>query len=409
MGNEQVATLEEISKKSSRDFTDADLSAIKKAADEEYEGKTKKKEEKPKEEKPKEEAAPKEETQPKPEDKAKEEKEKEEARQKQIKEDERILAAKDEELSEEDKTRKTELLKLQEENRQKAEKEAQEKEKARQEEIKSYAKEKEISEEKAKEIYEHADKIIEKYSDNRKLAIAYYHLQALEGNAQNELKTLKNQLSQPKIELTIENIVKQIEAGKLQQKGKSITREEAIEAYRRENADIAEPLEDDAVLKLMAKDIKDKLENSREKTVANMAIQAKDKRMELLNSLAEADKKFIPDIKTLIDKMPDTHILSDNFSMNDIVRWAKGGVDLKKLEDDSYKKGYEKGKEEGKILGVKQPPAPKSDNKSKPKTRTLTEAEKRRALEMFDGIKAKDEDKFKWFIEIEEDRKKKKE
>lgn len=296
------------------------------------------------------------------------------------KEDERLLSTKDEELKDEEKAQKAALLKAKDDAAKKA----------AEDEVGAYSKENNLSPEAAKEELEHIKKIQEKYKDDPKqLAKATLHLQRAYTKAQETLKASKPKEEVPQ-EVSIEAVVKAMEEGRLQNNGKPISKDEIIEAYRQHNPDITEALEDDKVLKLAAKDYKAHYEKVLTEYKAQLTVKARQKREELLSALSETDKQYLPEVKPLIEGLEDAQIMSEDFNIETYVAYAKGksfdeAVDkLKKEKDDFGKKEYERGLQEAKIIGEKR--GPKDGGAPKPKSDiTLTEAQKKRAREMFDN------------------------
>uniref|UniRef100_A0A6M3XK50 Uncharacterized protein n=1 Tax=viral metagenome TaxID=1070528 RepID=A0A6M3XK50_9ZZZZ len=343
------------------------------------------------------------------------EKKEEESKEEGKKADEELLSAKDEELSEEDKTRKAELVKANEDQlinakdeelsvEDKAKKaeivKAREdsKKKSEDDEIAAYAKESNITIEAAREELGHVSKIQEKYKgDPKQLARANLHIQRLYTKTQEEAKALKDaKPTQPAISVTVDNIAKAIDEGKIMLNGKAATREEIVTAYRENYPDITETLDEETVVKLAAKELKENFEKSLETNKAQQTIQAKDKRETILNSLGEADKKYLAELKPLLDKVSDSGVMDENFSVDTYVNYLKGkhyDEDIKETADREFKRGQE----EAKILGEKAPPKPGSP-KGKAK-RSLTSEQKQRALDMYDTDVMTEEQKYDAYID----------
>lgn len=323
-------------------------------------------------------AAPKKDTEPTEEEKlASQKKEDEEKKQK---EEERLLNAKDEDLSEEDKPKKAEIAKSQEEA----------KKKAADEEIEAYAKEHSVSVTEAREDLESIGKIQEKFKgDAKQLAKANLYLQRIYSKTHDELKTLKDTKPSPEAkEITLEAVTKYMEEGKVTINGKAASKEEIVEAYRNAYPDLTDTLEDDKVLKLAAKEYKDRLEKVMDTQKSEISVKAKEKRETILNSIPDSDKKFLSEVKPLIEKLSDAQIMDENFNIETYLHYAKGKLfdsTIKQLESDKKsfgEKEYQRGLEEAKILGIKRTPdgkPPRDGNAA------LTDAQKRRAEEMFDN------------------------
>ncbi len=298
------------------------------------------------------------------------------------KETDRLLNAKDEELSEEDKPKKAELVKAKET----------ETVKAVEKEISDYAKEHNITVEEAKADFESIAKIQEKYkSDPKQLARANLHLQRLYSKTEEEAKAFKEiKANQPVEEVTIEAVEKFMESGKITVGGKSASKEQIIEAYREANPDLTDTLDDDKVFKLAAKDYHVQVVKSIDSQKSELSIKAKEKRLAIFDSFAEADKKYIPEIKPIIEKVSDSQLMDSAFSLNPYIAYAKGKIfdeTVKRFDQekkDYGEKEYQRGLGEAKILGEKRPPGGGGGAPPKGKETSLTEEQKKRALEMFD-------------------------
>jgi hypothetical protein len=338
----------------------------------------------------------KEETEPTAEELAAKEKEE------QVKEEKRILEAKDEDLSEEEKTKKAEIVKTQEES----------KTKASQQEVSDYAKEHNVSEEEAREDLESIAKIQEKYKgDPKQLAKANLHLQRIYSKTEAEAKALKD--AKPKAteikDIPIEAVEKWISEGKVTYKDKPVTKEGVITAYREANPDLTDSMEDEKVFKLAVKDYKAALEKGLEQDRAKVSIAAKEKRDTIFNTVSEADKKYIPELKPLIEKLSDAQIMDEHFNLETYITYAKGkafDTTTKQLEEDKKafgEKEYKRGLEEAKILGTKRPPIGNGPaNKS---NAPLTDEQKQRAREMFDNPDITEDQAYKLYSDYLKERK----
>ena len=293
------------------------------------------------------------------------------------KEEDELIAKDDKDLSDEEKTRKVDIVKAREEDVTKT----------AEEEVKSYAKEHEVTEEEAREELESIAKIQEKYKDDPKqLAKANLYLQRLYSKLEKDTKAEAE--AKPPAEVTVEAVEKYIEDGQLKVDGKSITKEQTIKAYKDAYPEITEDMEDEKVFKLAAKEWKQVLDKENVKAKGAVSVKAQEKRGSMYDSIPEEDKKFIPDVKPLIEKLSDTQIASEGFDVNTYVQFVKGknyDSDTKKLTDEKKTFGiaeYKRGLEDSKILGTKR--APEGGAPSDKKT-TLTDAQKKRAEEMFDS------------------------
>lgn len=334
------------------------------------------------------------------------EKEEKEAADKEVeetkKEAERLINAKEEDLSDEDKSKREELVKAQEAEKQQKEAESKRVKEEVEKEVKAYATEHKISEDEARTDFESREKILEKYKgDPKQLALANLHLQRLYVKTQEELKAEKEAAPLKNAKnATIDDCIKLIDEGKVLLKGKPVTREDAISIYREQYPEISERLDDDAVIRLVAEKFRDGYAKMQEREIVDLSSQAKERRTTLLNSLSEADKKFIPEIQPLLEKYPPAAIMSDNFKLDDLVSWAKGKTYDKDLKEHGEKE-YKRGIEQAKIIGQRETPAGSGSGKVKTKSKVnLTEEQKQRALEMYEGTTFTEEEKFANYAEV---------
>ncbi len=343
----------------------------------------------------------------KEEDKEKEEKEAadattQEAEKKKKEEDDRLINAKEEDLSDEDKPKRAELIKAREEAKQQKEADDKKLKEELDNEVKTYAEEHKISEEEARTDFESREKILEKYkSDPKQLALANLHLQRMYTKSEEARKAAEEAKPlQVAKEIPLEAVVKAIDEGKVLIDNKAVTREGLLDAYRKRNPDITDGLDDDAVIKLAAKDLKENYIRNQEETVKAISAEAKKKRSTLLESLSEADKKFIPDIQPILEKMPDKVVMSEDYSIDALIFHAKGktyDADLKAHGEKEYKRGLE----QAKILGQRENPSSSGDQKVKVKSKVnLTADEKQRALDMYDGTTFTEEQKYERYAAI---------
>ena len=335
------------------------------------------------------------------EDKEKAKAEKEAAKKKE--EEETLIKTEDKDLDEEKRYKKIALIKIRDDEKKKVEDEA----------LKTFADKHKISVEKAREELEHITKIKDKYKDDdRELPLAFLNIQRLYTKTQEDLKKIQEAAPIKSIErLTDDDIIKDIiDAGKITIKGKPATREQIIESYRVSHPN-SENIDDDTVLAMTAEKIRQGLINQRTNQSHDMKLKAKDKRAEVISSIDEKDKEFLETVKDVVNNHSDEAILSDSFSVQDVIRWAKGekydelvskhADEIKKAHDE----GFRKGKEDAKILGIKSSETtPKESGK---KAVSLTDVQKKEALDMFDTDSMTDDEKFQSYIEVTSKRRKK--
>lgn len=311
-------------------------------------------------------------------------------------EQERILNAKDEELKPEEKEQKAELLKLREGDVAKK----------AQADVESYALKQNISIEDAKKEFESIGKIEEKYGkDPKQLAQAYLHLQKSLTKKDEEVKLAQEGAARASMP-TVDTYLNLVDNGKIinPTTKKPTTREELVEAYRKHEPEITANMEDEAVARLASKSIVNNFESLVEKNKAEITSKAKEKRVTLLNSIPEADRKYVADeIKPLLDKYPDSQIMSDAFSIQDVLYWVKG-KHIDEIIKEQGEKEYNRGLSEAKILARKSGnPKGGAGSGSNDKKSLLSDSQKQEAEDMYDSALAagtSKEDVYQWYIEL---------
>jgi hypothetical protein len=132
---------------------------------------------------------------------------------------------------------------------------------------------------------------------------------------------------------------------------------------------------------------------------------ASKKRTELIDTIVEADRRFIPEVKALLLETDDESILSDGMDIQDALKWAKGSrydADIKAAEE----RGFKRGKEQATIVGVKTGGTGGSKPAKTDKSVSLSKTQKTRALEMF-GTDYSEEKAYQMFQETYADELKK--
>jgi hypothetical protein len=312
-------------------------------------------------------------------------------------EQERILKAKDEDLKPEEKEQKAELIKLRgDDSVKKAQADAE-----------AYAVKHNISVEDAKKEFESIGKIEEKYGkDPKQLAQAYLHLQKSLAKKDEEIKTVQESVRRASIP-TVDSYLNLIDSGKIinPKTKQPTTRDELVAYYREYEPEITDNMDDDAVAKLASKTIISKFQDGIEKQNTEISSKAKEKRITLLNSVPEADRKYVADeIKPLIDKYPDTQIMSDAFSIQDVLYWVKG-KHIDEIIKETDEKAYNRGLSEAKILARKSdnPKGSQGSGSSSKKSSVLTDEQKAEALDMYDSAIMAGTDKetvYEWYQEL---------
>ena len=349
---------------------------------------------------------------------------KEKKKEPEPKSDEELLEAEDEDLNDEERETKQGLIKEQEDViLDKEEKDLTDEEKTQKAEIiqkrddaskaafdenvKAYAKKKEISEDDARKTLESADKLLkETFKDDAKeLARTHLHLQRLYDKTLQEYKNLRDMPAQQP--LTIDGILKSIDAGHIKSQGKPADRAMIVEIHREANPDITEGMEDDTVLKLAAKEIMTRIEQSNETSQVRFSADAKEKKIQLLKSISDTDKKFAPDIEAVVNKMSDYQIMATQ-SLADTILWAKGksyDQDVTQATKDAEERGFRRGQASRRVktgpIGTGGLP------KGKAGVPALSSKQQEEAWKMFPQAKD-DKDAFSMYSDVMKSRKPKK-
>lgn len=315
--------------------------------------------------------------------KAAEEKAAAEQAEAQKKTDEAILAKKEEDLTPEEKTRKGELLKVEEE--------------AFTEKVKQFAVAEKIPEDQARKQLESERAVLKKYeADPKKMARTIVHQQRM----YSQLETKAKQEQEQKALALAE--------GEIQVKGKryAIDSEEGkaimVEAYREKLGEKSAGMDDDKVYEAAKAEWKQMVKNHYEATKAKVAEAAKSKREEMIKALPESAKPYQAAVEEVLKNTPDAHIVHEGFDIEDLVVVARGQFYTPEKIKELETAAFERGKENSRILGEKTASGAgtggsntKTDKPDSPdeEVAMLTPEQKTRALSMFDGISVWDENR----------------
>ena len=270
------------------------------------------------------------------------------------------------------------------------------------EEAKALAIERNINLDEAKELIEKEAVIAEKYgNDPKKLARAYRENQS----AYDKLKTKATSLQESQI-MPLDKVPSQqevlgyIKKGVLKdERGVVLTEELLIDTYRKEHSDIAEYMEDDTILKLVANDVIKDVSKDKTELVGKVKEAAKAKRDKCMSLLPEADKHLESQIKESLEDMSDVTVVSETFKFNDIVRWARGGkTNIEAMVKKAREEGIKIGKENPVIEGIL-PGENEGGKTPQPKVLNISDDELKRAREMFEGLGMSDKEMIKSYRE----------
>ncbi len=320
-------------------------------------------------------------------------------------EEDRILETEDKDLDDKGKTRKAELVKAKKDADDKGKTEEQKKAEF-EENVKSYVTEHQVSEEAAREDLGSISKIRDNFKDDpQRLAKSFLHVQRLYTRTTEELKALKNKADTATSPANVKDVVEAIGAGELTMNGKAMSKEQAITAYRQKE-DIDESVDDNVVVKMIAKDMVTGLKFQQQENLTKLSGEAKVKREKLVSELSEADKKFLPMITPLMNGHTDHQIMSDKYNLGDLVLWAKGKnyeKDIKEAGEREFKRGVETRK----IIGdIKKPGDGKSKTKTSKTKTSLTTDQMAEAEEHFANDNISLERKYELYADVLEHKKK---
>jgi hypothetical protein len=255
--------------------------------------------------------------------------------------------------------------------------------------IRDYALKHDLTVEEAKEDFAKNKALLQRFKSPEEMARAMRLIQSERDKLASEREKVAKQ---PPV--TRENLREQLDSHIEQ------NREKILANYKKQFPVKYDSLPEEAIIE----EVKDKILSGFEQHVANQQLeikaQAANKRDEILADLKESEPDFYPDIKAIIVKTSDNHLLSEGFDVKDIVRWAKGGRyndDVKTAEE----RGYRRGKEEAVVIGEVAQTASKSTTPAKTTDGVgkLSDEQKERALQMFDNLYESEEEKYKAYAD----------
>lgn len=316
-------------------------------------------------------------------------------------------APKEEEKPDGDQPAETEAQPEPEEKEQPAEEEAQpEAKKDTADEvayIAEYAKKEGITVEAAKEEIDRSKAILAKYNnDPMQVAKAYRLTQSEYDKLKTQAETNKQSATDPVAAAIIAN--PRGYASKLIKDNA----EKLITEFRQENPARSRDMDDEQITEELTERAASQLQSQlreHQLTVKSLAIR---KREEYIGTLNEVDKQFLPEIKSVLDKLPDHQIVSKTFDFGDLIKWAKGNH-TDRLVKEAEERGFKRGLQQKKIIGEVGHATPAA--KVKPKAATtagsnMTAYQKKVAREMFPQATMSDEEAYAAYTEVTQGRKK---
>lgn len=253
--------------------------------------------------------------------------------------------------------------------------------------LEAIAKEEGITIDQVKENEAKDKAIVERHAnDPVKLARALRKEQSEYGKIKNELeelRDLKKQIDEQERLIDEKSLNEQIEA----------KRDQLILEYRKIHPE-EEDVDDDIIFERGKAVIKQEWKGILEKKNAEIKTKADTKRDDLVTKLDTSYKEFAPEIRKYLAECPDSQVLHSKFDVSHIANMVRGKKYtpeyVKSLEDAAYKRGME----QPKVLGDKTR-IPSSKTSSGRTSTSLSEAEKRRAKEMFAETNMTEEQMFK--------------
>lgn len=179
--------------------------------------------------------------------------------------------------------------------------------------------------------------------------------------------------------------------------------EKYVEGYRRRYPEGSETMTDGAIIeKVVDREWLgyDNWSRGEESKAVNRAKKIKD---DFISNISEEDRKFLPEVKVMMDRITPDQVLKNTFNPNlliDIARGQNAKAEIKAAED----RGFKRGKESAKILGLKTSKAGSSRPAGKKESGPVLDNEqKARAEEMYGDMDGYSSEKaYKMFKETYE-------
>lgn len=262
--------------------------------------------------------------------------------------------------------------------------------------IKAFAQKHQVTEEQAKDELEGAQALLSKYQSPLELARAARSTQA----AYDKLKA--TQVNQPAVIQDPTEEINQMVA---------VNRDKLLGEYKKQFPLKSQTMDDDIILEEIAAGYQQNYKNWVEEQKVVITKTAIAKRDELINSVAESDKRFLPEVKSMLSKLPDHQVAAQTFKFEDLLRWARGDKNtVAKLEKEAEQRGYERAMSSKKIVGElgRQAPVTKAPKKAQGESTgvTLNDWEKGQARQMFMNTTMTEAEMFASYTEIHKGRKK---
>jgi hypothetical protein len=250
------------------------------------------------------------------------------------------------------------------------------------EEVRKIAVDEQVTLDEAKSRIEARQNIVKKYKgDPIELAKAYQSTQSAYDKLKVEHDKLLNAPDYDVIEQEREK-----EAAKIPVHVKE-NADKIIAEMRKKFPHRTEQMTDEAILEDFEANLKQRYDQYVQSKRDEIKTKAAQVRVDLLKDIDETNRQFIPEIKEILDKTSDVHLLSKSFTIKDTVQFVRGRHYTPERIEQLKKEAFERGKQEPKIISQKVPPQPQgSKTVVKEKTSSLNEKQKAYAQSMFENV-----------------------
>lgn len=259
-------------------------------------------------------------------------------------------------------------------------------EKPEEEVIRELAVSESLTIDEAKEKFEGRKSLLEKYeNDPVKMAKALQSTQSAYDKTRVENEDLKKQPDVDNLEQEIVLARAKVPAYVQNNQDK------LIEQYRTKYPVKSEKMETPEIIEEITAIVSDNFEAYAQRKVTEVKTQASARRTELINGISETDRKFLPEVKAILNETPDIQVMSKAFDINDLIFHARGKLYTPEYIEQIKQEALKKGEESPKIIGekVSTPTGAAKIVKSKP-TGELNTTQTERAVEMFPDMDLKE-------------------
>lgn len=265
--------------------------------------------------------------------------------------------------------------------------------------IAEYAKNSGLSVEDAKEEVSKLRAISKKYNDDPvKLAKAYREVQS----GYDKLKVQASSNVNPAVQAIVANPRSYV-IGEVKKNAPKL-----IEEFRSQNPARSRDMDDEQVTEEIVERGTYAIRNQIRDYEIQLKKDAANKREEFVRSVPEADRRYLPEIKPILEQLPDYQVIGKDFRFEDLVSWAKGkSVDrLVKEAEERVHKQYEA--KDRKIVGEisKTPQTTKVKQAVETSKGTgMSKWAKDQALQMFASSSMSDDEKFDAYLDLNKKKK----